>query len=143
MARRTLPANIRIELFLPSQAVVVRGAPVELEMVILNLFTNSADAMPNGGQIRLEAASPCPRTIAITVTDDGVGMSAKVLARATDPYETTKPVGQGTGLGLAMVRAFVDKTGGTLDITSELGQGTQVKLTLPRVPYENNDGAMA
>ena len=121
-------------------------APVEAdmsqtEMAILNLAVNARDAMAGNGVLRIETAN---RTlsgehdglhgcfIALTVTDTGSGMSPEVLARAFEPYFTTKPDGRGTGLGLSTVRDFAKRVRGTVAIESALGRGTTVTVYLPR-----------
>jgi PAS domain S-box-containing protein len=119
--------------------------PNQLESALLNLAINARDAMPDGGElvistsnVRLDgvttdtpALSPGDY-ICIGVTDTGSGMSAEVAARAFDPFFTTKPIGQGTGLGLSMIYGFARQSNGHVTIASKLGQGTSVKLYLPR-----------
>jgi CheY-like chemotaxis protein len=87
--------------------------------------------MPDGGQLTLSAERASAGAVRIVVADTGTGMNAATLARATEPFFTTKPQGRGTGLGLAMARGFVEASGGTLSIDSAPGQGTRVALTLP------------
>ena len=117
----------------------------QLETALVNLATNARDAMPAGGRLILSAeggvveegashsAGLTPgRYVCISVSDTGEGMSAATLARAGEPFFTTKPPGKGTGLGLAMVRGFVEQSGGGLEIDSHLGRGSTVKLWLPQ-----------
>jgi signal transduction histidine kinase len=110
--------------------------------VLFNLALNARDAMPRGGALRLEAAveefaAPNPQGLApgsyvrIRVTDGGEGMDAATLARAAEPFFTTKEVGQGSGLGLSMAHGFAAQSGGALRIESTPGQGTVVTLWLP------------
>jgi len=120
--------------------------PVELENAILNLAINSRDAMPAGGRLTIEAVNVqidrvyaavagLERTgdfIMLSVADSGFGMSRDVIARAFDPFFTTKQPGQGTGLGLSMVYGFAKQSGGHAMIDSEPGNGTIVRLYLPR-----------
>jgi signal transduction histidine kinase len=120
--------------------------PAELENAILNLAINARDAMPSGGRLAIEAANvPIDRVYAaiagldrtgdyimLSVSDTGHGMTRDVLAKAFDPFFTTKPVGKGTGLGLSMVYGFAKQSGGHAMIDSESGQGTIVRLYLPR-----------
>ncbi|MGE0223021.1 MAG: ATP-binding protein [Acetobacteraceae bacterium] len=118
----------------------------QLETVLINFGTNARDAMSGMGVLTLSAAReivPPNRSpehpaglkpgdyIRLAVSDTGVGMDAATLTRATDPFFTTKPQGQGTGLGLAMARGFAEQSGGRLDIVSRPGHGTTVILWLP------------
>ncbi len=119
--------------------------PNQLESALLNLAINARDAMPDGGELVIStsnvgldgitadtpALSPGDY-VCIGVTDTGAGMSAEVAARAFDPFFTTKPIGQGTGLGLSMIYGFARQSNGHVTIASKPGQGTSVKLYLPR-----------
>ncbi|MFL5253348.1 MAG: PAS domain S-box protein [Rhodopila sp.] len=115
----------------------------QLETALVNLGTNARDAMPDGGLLTLSAdvehvaadgshpAGLKPGTyVRLSVADTGTGMDAATLARATEAFFTTKPLGQGTGLGLPMVRAFAEQSGGAMSITSAHGEGTTVTLWL-------------
>ncbi len=114
----------------------------QLEVALLNLAVNARDAMPDGGVLTLSAhnlpPSRRPETlpprdyVTIGVRDTGQGMPAAVLARATEPFFTTKAAGKGTGLGLPMVHAFAERSGGCLRIESHPGAGTLVEIILPR-----------
>ncbi len=124
--------------------------PNQLENALLNLIINARDAMPDGGNIVIETANatlpdgqgtpreqlsknvPCGEYVALAVIDTGVGMAPGVVARAFDPFFTTKPIGQGTGLGLSMIDGFVQQSGGHVRLRSQEGQGTAVKIYLPR-----------
>jgi CheY-like chemotaxis protein len=124
--------------------------PNQLESALLNLANNARDAMPEGGAIVIETENAviCPRQagcygdlkpgeyVLVTVRDSGAGMPPDVLARAFDPFFTTKPMGQGTGLGLSMVYGFARQSGGHVRIDSIAGQGTEVRLLLPRLIAE-------
>lgn len=121
----------------------VRADRGQLELALVNLCINSADAMPRGGEIRLailyrhvglaEVDGLAPGDyVGLAVSDDGVGMSADVRARALEPFFTTKPVGRGTGLGLPMVHAMAEAAGGAVTIDSQPGEGTTVTIWLPR-----------
>jgi PAS domain S-box-containing protein len=112
----------------------------QLENAILNLAINARDAMPEGGTLtistdraRLDEAPdhPAGEFVRITVADTGSGMPPDVLARATEPFYSTKPLGKGTGLGLAQVYGIAQQAGGTLRIDSEEGRGTSVHILLP------------
>ncbi len=115
--------------------------PDQLELAILNLCINARDAMPDGGTITLTTRSTAIRGDAdlaegayavLTVADEGTGIPPELLERVCEPFFTTKAVGQGTGLGLAMVFGLAQQAKGRLRITSEVGSGTQVELALPR-----------
>jgi CheY-like chemotaxis protein len=124
----------------------------QLENAILNLCINARDAMPDGGCITIETANtwidqaaamerdmPRGQYVAICVTDTGIGMPRDVIARAFDPFFTTKPIGKGTGLGLSMVYGFAKQSEGQVRIYSEIGEGTTVKIYLPRHHGQNSE----
>jgi len=119
--------------------------PNQLENALLNLCINARDAMPDGGKLKIEAANRSLDSaeafsfemrpgdyVCLSVTDTGTGMSEEVVQRAFDPFYTTKPLGQGTGLGLSMIYGFAKQSGGQVRISSALGQGTTISLFLPR-----------
>jgi PAS domain S-box-containing protein len=120
--------------------------PNQLESALLNLANNARDAMPEGGALVIETgnATVCAgqagrygdlrpgEYVLVSVRDHGSGMPPDVLARAFDPFFTTKPMGQGTGLGLSMVYGFARQSGGSVRIESSPGQGSEVRLVLPR-----------
>ncbi len=112
----------------------VASDKVQLELALLNLILNARDAMPGGGQVTLHAGPLKDNgraSVAISVSDTGSGMDAATLARAQEPFFTTKPQGAGTGLGLAQVAEVAKQSGGRLDLTSGPGRGTIVRLILP------------
>ncbi len=119
--------------------------PSQLENAVLNLCINARDAMPEGGKITIETANRWmdQRTaeqrglepgqyISLCVSDNGTGMTPDVIAKAFDPFYTTKPIGMGTGLGLSMIYGFAKQSGGSVAIYSEVGEGTMVCIYLPR-----------
>jgi PAS domain S-box-containing protein len=119
--------------------------PNQLENALLNLCINARDAMPNGGRIEIETANcsfdeAAARErelrpgdyVSLTVSDTGTGMTDEVAQRAFDPFYTTKPLGQGTGLGLSMIYGFAKQSGGQVRIDSVVGHGTKILLFLPR-----------
>jgi PAS domain S-box-containing protein len=144
LLRRTIGEAIDLEISAADDLWGTLCDPNQLESALLNLAINARDAMPDGGRLviatsnaRLDSAAKTPALppgdyICITVADTGVGMSAEVAARAFDPFFTTKPIGQGTGLGLSMIYGFARQSNGHVTIDSRIGQGTSVKLYLPR-----------
>jgi PAS domain S-box-containing protein len=152
MVRRTVGPNIQIETVLAVGLWATLCDPNQLENALLNLCINARDAMPDGGRITIETANSWlderaardrdmepGQYVAISVTDTGTGMPPDVRARAFDPFYTTKPTGQGTGLGLSMVYGFVRQSAGQARIYSEVGQGTTVCIYLPRHRGEAED----
>lgn len=115
-----------------------RADPEELYLALLNLCRNAGDAMPSGGAVLVSARNlaAAPGTshgsVEVSVADGGTGMREVVLSRAFEPYFTTKEPGKGSGLGLAQVREFVERQGGTIGIESKPGIGTLVRMLLPR-----------
>ena len=150
LMHRTLGETIAIETVLGAGLWRVEVDPNELEAALLNLAVNARDAMPEGGKLTIEtantyideayAATPAEvltgQYVAICISDTGVGMAAATLNQAFEPFFTTKPVGKGTGLGLSQVYGFVKQSGGHVKIYSEVGQGTTVKIYLPRLLAE-------
>ena len=145
LVRRTVGPAIHIETVLAIGLWPTLCDPNQLENALLNLCINARDAMPDGGRITIETANSWlderaarqrdmqpGQYVAICVSDTGTGMTADVLARAFDPFYTTKPAGQGTGLGLSMVYGFAKQSAGQVRIYSEVGEGTSVHLYLPR-----------
>lgn len=145
--RRTKGAHIELKVQLGRDIWPVNTDASQLENALLNLVINARDAMPDGGQLLIETANSYLDGTDITtlepvkagdyvmlgVRDNGSGMAPKILAKAFDPFFTTKPIGQGTGLGLSMIYGFAQQSGGHVTIQSEPGQGTCVRLYLPRL----------
>ena len=145
LIRRTMGPAIEIEVVGAAGLWTTLIDPNQLENALLNLCINARDAMPDGGRLTIETANKWldGRTgrerslspgqyLSLCVTDTGTGMTPEVIERAFDPFYTTKPIGQGTGLGLSMVYGFARQSGGQIRIYSEVGQGTTVCLYLPR-----------
>jgi signal transduction histidine kinase/ActR/RegA family two-component response regulator len=146
LLRRTLGETIRIETVLGAGLWRTKVDPAQLENAILNLAVNSRDAMGGSGKLTIETANSFldesyavvgavepGQYVMIAVTDSGMGMSPEVAERAFEPFFTTKATGKGTGLGLSQVYGFVKQTHGHVKIYSEIGQGTTVKIYLPRL----------
>jgi len=143
---RTLGEQVECRFALAADPCSAMVDPAQLEIALLNLALNARDAMPAGGCLTVETAhvhldalyagqneDMLPGDyVMVAVADNGSGMTAEVLAKVFDPFFTTKDVGKGTGLGLSMVYGFIKQTGGHIKIYSELGEGTIVKLYLPR-----------
>jgi PAS domain S-box-containing protein len=142
LLERSVGARVRLNLDLPAAPIFVLSDAAQLQSAILNLVMNSNDAMPLGGAITLAVsesslAAKQPsgllpgRYARIDVRDTGAGMDAATLARATEPFFTTKGVGKGTGLGLSMADGVAGQSGGRLVVHSTAGRGTTVELWLP------------
>ena len=132
--------DVRVEL--DSNLPPVKADPNQLEMAMLNLCVNARDAMPNGGKLKIGARLDSARDnrppglepghyVCLSVSDAGTGMDEDTLARAIEPFFSTKGVGKGTGLGLSMVHGLAAQLGGSLSIESEVGRGTKIDLWLP------------
>ena len=161
LMRHSLGERIAIELKVTDDPWNAKVDAGQLENAILNLSINARDAMPDGGTVRVEVSNatldrryaalhpdvtPGPYVL-VDVGDTGTGMPPEVVAQAFDPFFTTKGDGRGTGLGLSMVYGFVRQSNGHIRIDSAIGQGTSVKLYLPRtedpVPEERTDPGSA
>jgi CheY-like chemotaxis protein len=169
LLRRSLGETINLETVLAGGLWRIHVDPNQLESAIVNLAVNSRDAMPNGGKLTIETANaylddeysaheglPMGQYVLIAVTDTGAGMTPEVAGKVFDPFFTTKKPGSGTGLGLSQVYGFVKQSGGHVKIYSEIGQGTSVKIYLPRyfgevraleavqarAPLPRNDGSV-
>lgn len=112
------------------------GDEEKLQQLFLNLFLNAADAMPEGGNLRVSLHTLGPDLLEVLVIDDGRGMPSEELQRVFEPFYTTKGAGQGTGLGLVVARGIVRDHGGTIGVTSEPGQGTEFRVVLPILTSE-------
>jgi PAS domain S-box-containing protein len=146
LLQRTMGERIELVCKLSDDLWTASTDTNQLESALLNLTINARDAMPNGGRLTIETMNVQLDTgyaslhedaqegeyVAISVSDTGVGMSPEILEKAVDPFFTTKPVGEGTGLGLSVIYGFIKQSRGHLRIYSEVGQGTTVKLYFPR-----------
>jgi signal transduction histidine kinase len=140
LIRRSLDPAIEVRISHQPGLPPARVDPNQLELAILNLAINARDAMPRGGTLWIEAdpvsaeeGSVTPGDyVRITVRDTGVGMDQQTLARAVEPFFSTKGVGKGTGLGLSMVHGLAAQLGGTLNLSSSPGNGTTAEIWLPR-----------
>ncbi|HEV7255271.1 MAG TPA: PAS domain-containing protein [Mesorhizobium sp.] len=146
LLRRTLGESFEIEIVTAGGLWQTLCDPHQLESALLNLAINARDAMPDGGKLTVETCNAHldsayaaqsrevrpGQYVCICVSDTGTGMSKETITKAFDPFFTTKPIGQGTGLGLSMVYGFARQSDGYAKIYSEVGQGTTVKLYLPR-----------
>jgi PAS domain S-box-containing protein len=149
---RTLGERVTIETVFADGLWSTEVDPNQFESILLNLAANSRDAMPEGGTLTIETANVTldkdftaahsdivpGEYIQLSVSDTGVGMSKETLARVFEPFFTTKPVGQGTGLGLSQLYGFIKQSGGHVNIDSVYGEGTTVKLYLPRSVDDNS-----
>jgi PAS domain S-box-containing protein len=150
LLQRSLGELIKLQIVVAPGLWRVEADPNQLESAILNLAVNARDAMPSGGELVIETANarldenyaashaevPPGQYVMIAVTDSGTGMSKATLDRAFEPFYTTKEIGKGTGLGLSMIYGFIKQSGGHVKIYSEEGQGTTVKMYLPRLLRE-------
>jgi signal transduction histidine kinase len=145
MIRRSIGPSIQLEIVGAAGLWLAKCDPNQLENALLNLCLNARDAMPNGGTLTVETANasldtaaarthgvPRGQFVVLGVTDNGTGMPLEVVSRVFEPFYTTKPIGEGTGLGLSMVYGFARQSDGEARIYSEVGRGTTVKLYLPR-----------
>jgi PAS domain S-box-containing protein len=147
--RQSVGPTISLEIDIPSDLSPVKIDENQFELALMNLAVNARDAMPTGGTLAincrdetglLQSALPkeLPRGdyVRVSIADTGMGMSEATLAKATEPFFTTKGVGKGTGLGLSMVQGLTAQSGGAMQISSQVGKGTVVSLWLPQARRE-------
>ncbi|MGA3401239.1 MAG: CHASE3 domain-containing protein [Acetobacteraceae bacterium] len=145
LLQRTLGETVTVDVVLAPGLWLTLADPSQIVDVLLNLAINARDAMPHGGKLTIETANAildaayCAHHreatpgeyVVLSVTDTGTGMPPEVLARAMEPFFTTKPLGKGSGLGLSTIYGFARQSGGYLSIDSAVGEGTTVRLYLP------------
>jgi two-component system, cell cycle sensor histidine kinase and response regulator CckA len=153
IARETFPRSLRIQTNVCKQPWLITGDATQIQQVLMNLWVNARDAMPQGGTLtarvenvtvdaveaQLHPKAKAGPYVAISVTDTGTGIPAELMDKIFDPFFTTKPVGQGTGLGLPTVLGIVESHGGFLHVESEVGKGTVFKVYLPAASAEKED----
>ncbi|MFH1115975.1 MAG: PAS domain S-box protein [Pseudomonadota bacterium] len=153
MLTRTIPKMIKIELSLADGLFPVNADPTQMDQVLMNLAMNAKDAIPDGGKLTIETANvfldeEYARTylgakpggyVLLSVSDTGHGMNKETLDHIFEPFYTTKEVGKGTGLGLAMVYGIVHQHGGQVRCYSEPGRGTSFKIYLPALVAEREE----
>lgn len=123
--------NLRLTLALPEETCVVHVDPSQVTQALMNVLLNAMQASPQNGEVTISVTDH-PDTVAIDVRDQGPGIPAEHLARICDPFFTTKDQGEGTGLGLTVTLGVVENHGGKLEFSCAEGQGTQVRMWLPR-----------
>jgi PAS domain S-box-containing protein len=143
LLERVVRADVRVEVSLASGLPPVLGDPAQLKQVVLNLALNGRDSMSDGGVLTLETAHAGEARVVVRVRDTGCGMDDATRVRALEPFFTTKPEGEGTGLGLAVAYGVVDGMGGTLTLSSELGTGTVAEISLPSTELRAEGGPPA
>lgn len=153
MLNRVIPENIHMDFFVASDAPQVFADNHQLATALLNLAVNAKDAMPNGGTLRFRAMPYKVKRsdvffdsaimsegdfVCIEATDTGSGITPSIQDEVFDPFFTTKPVGKGSGLGLSMVLGFAKQSGGAVHLTSQIGEGTTIRLYLPSSPWNTS-----
>lgn len=147
LMRATTSANIELRADIPDGCFMVMANPTQIHQVMINLCANAAHATREGGTIDVrlknrvfekgDTEAPTPEQngnyLQLTISDTGCGMTPELVARIFDPYFTTKDVGKGSGMGLAVVHGIVQSLGGTIDVESESGQGTVFNIFLPAI----------
>jgi len=130
--RQSVGGQVRLVIFIADDARHVVSDANQLGLALLNLAVNARDAMPEGGELEISSlrSEAHPGCIDLVVRDTGQGMPKEVIQRAAEPFFTTKPVGKGTGLGLAQVFSIVSQSGGSVDIESAEQVGTVITLRL-------------
>jgi CheY-like chemotaxis protein len=150
LLRSSIPTSIEIRLNIPKNIDTILADPTQINQILINLCTNADHAMPDGGIIVIslkneeldkDAAAQRPglqpgRYVSLTISDTGHGISQEKVDRIFDPYYTTKEIGRGTGMGLAVVHGIVKEHNGLIAVESELGKGTTFRILFPVVEKE-------
>jgi len=154
---RLLTGNVKIKQEIPDDLWPIEVDPTELELAILNVSLNARDAMPRGGTLLISAKNDerrddktgqASKSVVVTISDTGTGIAGDIKKRVFEPFFTTKEVGKGSGLGLSQAYGFARESGGSIDIDSEVGKGTNVSLRFPAATekpkrHSPEDNAMA
>jgi PAS domain S-box-containing protein len=157
LLRRTLPKSVDLQISVPEGLPQIRADLTSLHQVIVNLATNASHALPHGGTLSITASETevssgdavlvpglkTGRYVVLEVADDGAGMDRETLARAFEPFFTTKRQGEGTGLGLSMVRTLLQAHGGAVSLSSEPGLGTQARCWFPAIERQEKPTEVA
>jgi len=153
IARETFPRSLHIQTQICKQPWLITGDATKIQQVLMNLWVNARDAMPQSGtltakvenvmvsedEVRLHPKAKAGPYVVISVVDTGTGIAPELMDKIFDPFFTTKPVGQGTGLGLPTVLGIVESHGGFLHVDSEVGKGTTFKVYLPAASSEKEE----
>ena len=149
LLQSTLGGGIAVNTLFGAELWPALADPTQIELVVLNLVINARDAMQDRGTVTIETANakvgppekpeepPAGDYVMIAVSDTGSGMTKEILAKAFEPFFTTKEIGKGTGLGLSQVLGFAKQSGGGMRIDTRVGEGTSVKIYLPRTADES------
>ena len=131
LLRRTTLTKVEVQTELAPGLPPILGEASAISSALMNLCVNAVQAMPEGGTLTIRTAQLADHWVELEIADSGQGMQPEVLAKAMEPFFTTKPVGKGTGLGLTIAFAMIKSHGGTLDIRSQPGEGTTISLRFP------------
>ena len=157
MLERTIPKMIDIQLSLSAELATINADPIQVDQILMNLAVNARDAMPEGGKLlietnnvfldegyaRIHLGAEAGQYVLLTVTDNGTGMGKETLEHIFEPFYTTKGLGEGTGLGLAMVHGIVRQHGGHVRCYSEPGEGTNFRVYFPALMGDEQPKAPA
>ena len=139
LTRPIIKNKVELATQLSATHSVVSLEPGQLDQIVMNLVINARDAMPQGGRVTIRTRNTSDNMLELSVKDEGTGIPKDLRAKIFEPYFTTKGIGEGTGLGLATVSAVVEKAGGSIELESEEGQGTEFIIRLPAKRTEGED----